>query len=182
MQTTIIRISFEAIKGGKIPSKTSLYLSKEFKPRELGRCTMAIVWDQIVVENTFLAATIVGSIYLERWLEEKAHQRKERESKKKTINIIINDLEKKLSLLESNQYKAYIPFFTEMWDAIILTGRHSLLSFETFEDLQHTYSWMKYYNAELDIGKSDEDVHKDLLTNVKKSIIQSLKHLSETKL
>jgi hypothetical protein len=38
---------------------------------------------------------------------------------------------------------------------------------------------MKYYNSDLDIGKSDESVHKDLLTNVKKSIIQSLKHLSD---
>ena len=143
---------------------------------------MAIVWDQIVVENTFLAAIIVGSIYLERWLEEKAHQRKERETKKKIINIIINDLENKLRLLESNQYKNYIPFFTDMWDAIILSGRHSLLSFETFEDLYHTYSWMKYYNTELDMGKSDERALKDLLTDVKKSANQSLKNLAETKM
>ena len=99
-----------------------------------------------------------------------------------TIIRISFDLEKKLSLLESNRSRAYIPFFAAMWDAIILTGRHSLLSFETFEDLQHTYSWMKYYNAEIDVGKSDEGVHKDLLTNVKKSIDRSLKHLAETKL
>ena len=26
--------------------------------------------------------------------------------------------------------------FTDMWDVIILTGRHSLPSFETFEDLR----------------------------------------------
>jgi hypothetical protein len=69
-----------------------------------------------------------------------------------------------------------------MWDAIILTGRHSLLSFETFEDLQHTYSWMKYYNTELDMGKSDERALKDLLTDVKKSANQSLKNLAETKM
>ena len=43
-----------------------------------------------------------------------------------------------------------------MWDAIILTGRHSLLSFETFEDLEHTSSWMKYYNTEVEVGKNDE--------------------------
>lgn len=36
-----------------------------------------------------------------------------------------------------------------MWDAIILGGKQSLLPFEIFEDLQHTYSWMKYYNNEL---------------------------------
>lgn len=142
---------------------------------------MAIEWDQVLIENILLAAIIVGSIYLERWLMEKSRRRKEREAMKKTINIVINDLENKLRLLESNQYKNYIPFFTDMWDAIILTGRHSLLSFETFEDLQHTYSWMKYYNTEINIGKSDEDVLKDLLTNVKKSINQSLKNLAETK-
>jgi hypothetical protein len=142
---------------------------------------LAIEWDQVLIENILLAAIIVGSIYLERWLVEKSRRRKEREARKKIINTIINDLENKLRLLESNQYKNYIPFFTDMWDAIILTGKHSLLSFETFEDLQHTYSWMKYYNTELNIGKSDEDVLKDLLTNVKKSINQSLKNLAETK-
>jgi len=110
---------------------------------------LAIEWDQVLIENILLAAIIVGSIYLERWLVEKSRRRKEREARKKIINTIINDLENKLRLLESNQYKNYIPFFTDMWDAIILTGKHSLLSFETFEDLQHTYSWMKYYNTEI---------------------------------
>jgi len=103
---------------------------------------LAIALDQAVVENTLLAAIIVGSIYLERWLQEKACRRKERETKKITINFIINDLESKLRFIEeSRQYKDYKPSFTDMWDAIILTGRHSLLSFEIFEDLQHTYSW-----------------------------------------
>jgi hypothetical protein len=54
---------------------------------------LAIALDQVVVENILLAAIIVGSIYLERWLEEKARRRKETEIKKKTINFIINDLE-----------------------------------------------------------------------------------------
>jgi hypothetical protein len=126
-----------------------------------------------------LAAIIVGSIYLERWLQEKARRRKERETKKITINFIINDLESKLRFIEESlQYKDYKPFFTDMWDAIILTGRHSLLSFEIFEDLQHTYSWMKYYNTELDVNKSDEDVLKDLLNEVTKSIDGSLKNLT----
>ena len=140
---------------------------------------MAIALDQVIVENTLLAAIIVGSIYLERWLEEKARRRKETDTKKKTINFIINDLENKVRFIEeSHQYKDYKPFFTDMWDAIILTGRHSLLSFETFEDLQHTYSWMKYYNTELDVDKGDEDVLKDLLKEVRKSIDQSLENLA----
>ncbi|MGC2571732.1 MAG: hypothetical protein WA364_09495 [Candidatus Nitrosopolaris sp.] len=140
---------------------------------------MAIVLDQVVVENTLLAAIIVGSIYLERWLEEKARRHKDRETKKNTINFIINDLESKLRFIEeSHQYKDYKPFFTDMWDAIILAGRHSLLPFEIFEDLQHTYSWMKYYNTELDVNKRDEGVLKDLLNDVKKSIDESLKNLA----
>jgi hypothetical protein len=139
---------------------------------------LAIALDQVIVENTLLAVIIVGSIYLERWLEEKARRRKERETKKITIDFIMNDLENKLRFIEeSRQYKDYKPFFTDMWDAVILTGRHSLLSFEIFEDLQHTYSWMKYYNTELDVNKSDEGVLKDLLNEVAKSINQSLKNL-----
>jgi len=140
---------------------------------------MTILWDQVIIENTLLALIIVGSIYFERWLEDKARLRKERETTKSTINFIINDLENKLHFIEeSHQYKDYKPFFTDMWDAIIITGRHSLLSFETFRDLQHTYSWMKYYNTELDVGKSDEGVLNDLLNEVNKSINQSLKDLA----
>jgi hypothetical protein len=119
------------------------------------RILLAIALDQVIVGNTLLAVIIVGSIYLERWLEEKARRRKERETKKITINFIMNDLENKLHFIEeSRQYKDYKPFSTDMWDTVILTGRHSLLSFELFEDLQHTYSWMKYYNTELDVNKS----------------------------
>src|SRR5262249_19107127 len=101
------------------------------------RLTMAIAWDQVIIENTLLAVIIVASIYFERWLGDKAHRRKERKTKKSTIRFIINDLENKLRFIEeSRQYKDYKPFFTDMWDAIILTGRHSLLSFEIFENLR----------------------------------------------
>jgi hypothetical protein len=118
---------------------------------------LTIALDQVVVENTLLAAIIVGSIY-----------------------FIINDLENKLRFIqESHQYKDYKPFFTNMWDAVILSGRHSLLPFEIFEDLQHTYSWMKYYNTELDVNKRDEGIFEDLLNEVKKSVDQSLKNLTD---
>src|SRR5215467_4803840 len=80
---------------------------------------MAIAWDQVIIENTFLAVIIVASIYFERWLGDKAHRRKERKTKKSTIKFIINDLENKLRFIEeSRQYKDYKPFFTDMWDAI----------------------------------------------------------------
>ena len=90
---------------------------------------MAIEWDQVLIENISLAAIIIGSIYLETWLVEQSRRRKEREAMKMIINIIINNLENKLRQLESNDYKNYIPLLTDMWDAIVLTGRHSLLSF-----------------------------------------------------
>ena len=51
---------------------------------------------------------------------------------------------------ETHQYSDYKPFFTDMWDAIILAGKRALLPFELFQSLQRTYSWMKYYNSELD--------------------------------
>jgi hypothetical protein len=41
---------------------------------------------------------------------------------------------------------------------------------------------MKYYNTELEIGKNDEGVLKDLLSDVVKFICQSLKKLRETKM
>jgi len=142
---------------------------------------LALAWDQIFIENTLLAVIIVASIYLERLLQERGHRRKEKETKKKTIVFITSDLENKLRFIgESQQYRDYKPFFTDMWDAIILTGRHSLLSFETFKDLQHTYSWMKYYNTELESNKRDENILNDLLKDVKKSVEQSLNNLNES--
>lgn len=65
-----------------------------------------------------------------------------------------------------------------MWDAVVLAGRHSLLPFNVFQNLQRTYSWMKYYNNELDItnkrGKIDEKVLEELLQDVRKQINGSL--------
>ena len=48
--------------------------------------------------------------------------------------------------------------------------------------LQRTYSWMKYYNSELDSrnDKVDEKVLRELLEDVRKSIIRSLNKLNET--
>jgi hypothetical protein len=65
-----------------------------------------------------------------------------------------------------------------MWDAVILAGKHSRLSFELFQSLQRSYSWMKYYNSKLESIKRnhfDEKVLKELLDDVKKSIENSKK-------
>ena len=88
---------------------------------------------------------------------------------------------KRLDFIEETyQYKDFKSFFTDMWDAIVLAGKHALLPFELFQSLQRTYSWMKYYNSELDSGKpADEKVLIDLLDDVRKSIYKSLSKLDD---
>jgi hypothetical protein len=83
---------------------------------------------------------------------------------------------------ESLRYRDYKPFFTDMWDAVILAGKHVLLSFELFQSLQRSYSWMKYYNNELESIKRnhfDEKILKELLDDVKKWIEISLMKIKE---
>jgi hypothetical protein len=93
----------------------------------------------------------------------------------------MNDLHKKQRFIdESIQYKDYKPFFTDMWDAVILGGKQKFLPFEMFENLQHTYSWMKYYNNELEQReKSGDATVLETLHEVQDSISQSLKLLEE---
>lgn len=85
-------------------------------------------------------------------------------------------------IAESVQYHDFKPFFTDMWDSVILGGKQTLLPFTLFENLHHTYSWMKSYNSELgQKGRAtDEKEALDLLTEVKKSLENSLKMLKET--
>ena len=69
-----------------------------------------------------------------------------------------------------------------MWDAVILTGKQALLPFELFQNLQRTYSWMKYYNSEIESRRGmtlDEKVLKDLLEDVQKNINRSLLELKQ---
>ncbi|MGB5090855.1 MAG: hypothetical protein WBN72_07915, partial [Nitrososphaeraceae archaeon] len=60
------------------------------------------------------------------------------------------------------------------WYAVVLAGNQSLLSFNVFQNLQRTYSWMKYYNNEIDARNKgsilDENVLKELLQDVTKQI------------
>lgn len=96
--------------------------------------------------------------------------------------FIKNDLEQRLHFIdESLQYKDYKPFFTDMWDAVVLAGKHALLPFELFQILQRTYSWMKYYNSELESSNRnlDEKVVIELLEDVRKSINKSITKLGE---
>jgi hypothetical protein len=144
---------------------------------------LTIVWDQLIVENTLLAGIIIGSIYLELWGFKRSQIKEEKESTRRIMMFIVDDLQKRLHFIEETyQYKDFKPFFTDMWDAVVLAGKHALLPFELFQSLQRTYSWMKYYNSELDSGKpADEKVLIDLLDDVRKSIYRSLNKLNDNK-
>jgi len=142
---------------------------------------MAIEWDALIAEMTILAAIIYGSIYAGNWLEKRKAQQENKEQAEKVIVFVTNDLEKKLKFIEESiQYKDFKPFFTDMWDAVLLGGKQALLPFELFESLQHSYSWMKHYNNELEgmDGGDKKDAATEILKEVKTSIDQSLSVLN----
>ncbi|HEY7734196.1 MAG TPA: hypothetical protein VIB07_05330 [Nitrososphaera sp.] len=145
---------------------------------------MAIEWDSLVVEMVLLAAIIYGSVYVGNLVEKRKQRHDEKEDAKRIIRFVMNDLHKKQRFIdESIQYKDYKPFFTDMWDAVILGGKQKCLPFEMFENLQHTYSWMKYYNNELEQReKSGDATVLDTLSEVKGSISQSLQLMEKNKL
>lgn len=66
------------------------------------------------------------------------------------------------------------------WDAVF-SGKQTLFPFETIENLQHCYSWMKYYNTEIQQKHQtdNEKTLKEILDEVKKSIEHSLEILKE---
>ncbi|AFU58989.1 hypothetical protein Ngar_c20570 [Candidatus Nitrososphaera gargensis Ga9.2] len=146
---------------------------------------MPIEWDVLVTEMAMLGTIIYSAIFVENWIAKRKMHLKEKEDGRRTIEFVANDLKKKIRFIDDSvQYKDFKPFFTDMWDAIILGGKQTVLPFELFENLQHTYSWMKYYNNELEQReKGDgEAVVMEILGEVKGSIGQSLKLLKEAKL
>ena len=140
---------------------------------------MAIEWDVLIVEMTLLAGIIYGAIYVENWVEKRKIRSEEKETKKKILKIVANDLKKQLQFIEESiQDRDFKPFHTSIWDAVILGGKQTILPFETFENLQDTYSWMTYYNNELNLsGVGNEKLLVGLLEDVRKSIKQSLEQL-----
>ena len=132
-----------------------------------------------------LAGIIWFTVYLEHWSYKRSQREQDKKTKDNLFIFIRDDLEQRLHFIdESLQYKDYKPFFTDMWDAIILSGNHSLLSFELFKNIQRTYSWMKYYNSELesrDNKTSKENTLLELLDDVKKSIHKTIQKLDEEK-
>jgi len=141
---------------------------------------LEIEWEKVLIETIILAGIIFGAVYVEHWNYRRLQRNEETTTRKKMIVLLTNNLVRKLRFIdESIQYKDYKPFFTDIWDAVVLSGKQTLLSFEIIENLQHTYSWMKYYNTELQQKSTtnDDKVLKDLLDEVRKSIDQSLKIL-----
>ena len=145
---------------------------------------MPIEWEVLIAEMALLAGIIYGAIFVENFLEKRKLRRKEAEEARRIVNFVANDLETKLHFIEDTiKYRDFKPFFTDMWDAVIMGGRQSLLPFELFENLQHTYSWMKYYNTELEQReKSEEDTVSEILAEVKASVEVSLRMLREKKM
>ncbi|MGB9168840.1 MAG: hypothetical protein WCB31_07935 [Nitrososphaeraceae archaeon] len=142
---------------------------------------MAIEWDSLVIEMILLAGIIWFAVYIEHWAYKRTQQEEDKKIRSNIFLFIKNDLEQRLRFIEESiNYKDYKPFFTDMWDAIILSGKHSLLSFELFQNIQRTYSWMKYYNNELENNKnsvSKEKILVELLQDVKKYINKSLNRI-----
>jgi hypothetical protein len=146
---------------------------------------LTIEWDYLFIEMILLAGIIWFTVYLEHWSYKRSQREQDKKTKDNLFIFIRDDLEQRLHFIdESLQYKDYKPFFTDMWDAIILSGNHSLLSFELFKNIQRTYSWMKYYNSELesrDNKTSKENTLLELLDDVKKSIHKTIQKLDEEK-
>lgn len=146
---------------------------------------MAIEWDVLIVEMTILGAIIYGAIFVEHWVERIKLRKKEKKDAKLIVEFVTNDLNKRLRFIDDSvKYKDFKPFLTDMWDAIILGGKQTLLPFALFENLQHSYSWMKYYNNELDQRQSTDGdgAITEVLGEVRESIGQSLKLLKEIEL
>lgn len=160
-------------------------VNKIFDNYENVKKNLAIEWDYLFIEMILLAGIIWFTVYLEHWSYKRSQREQDKKTKDNLFIFIRDDLEQRLHFIdESLQYKDYKPFFTDMWDAIILSGNHSLLSFELFKNIQRTYSWMKYYNSELesrDNKTSKENTLLELLDDVKKSIHKTIQKLDEEK-
>jgi hypothetical protein len=140
---------------------------------------LAIEWDALIVEMSLLAVIIYGAIYVENWVEKRKVRIEEKEMKKKILMIVADDLNKQLQFIEESiQDKDFKPFHTSIWDAVILGGKQTLFPFEIFENVHDAYSWMTYYNNELNLnGIGNEKMLIKLLGDVRESIEQSLEIL-----
>ena len=134
---------------------------------------MAIEFENIIIESVILAVIIFGAVYLELWYYRRYQKLEDEKTKKMILRLIKEDLTRKQRFLEESiKFKDYKPFFTNVWDSIILSGKQTLLSFELINNFEHSYSWMRYYNTELHqrgvVG--NEQTLLELLGEIKKTI------------
>jgi hypothetical protein len=137
---------------------------------------LATEWENIIVESVILAVIIFGAVFVEHWIYRKVQKNEDKSTRKKILLLIKEDLTRKIRFInESTKYKDYKPFFTDVWDSVIISGKQTMLSFETIKNLEHTYSWMKYYNTELQQKTTDnEQTLMELLGEIKKTTESSL--------
>lgn len=137
---------------------------------------MATDWVGIIVESLILAIIIFGAMFIENWSHRRIQKKQEDFVRNKILLLIKEDLTRKMRFInESTKYKDYKPFFTDVWDSVIISGKQTLLQFDTIKNLEHTYSWMKYYNTELQQkGVINEQTLIDLLSEIKKTTESSL--------
>ena len=133
-------------------------------------------WVAIIVESLILAVIIFGAMFTEHWNYRRIQKKQENSDRNKILLLIKEDLTRKMRFInESTKYKDYKPFFTDVWDSVIISGKQTLLQFDTIKNLEHTYSWMKYYNTELQQkGTINEQTLIDLLSEIKKTTESSL--------
>ena len=131
-----------------------------------------------------LAGIIWFSLYIEHWAFQRSSKRQDEKPLINILKFIEDDLKHRNKFVdESLRNENYKPFLTDMWDAVIIAGKHSLLDFQLFQTFQRTYSWMKYYNSELELVKKNEfdnKILKELLIEVKKSIEKALNKIHES--
>ena len=138
---------------------------------------MITEWENIIIESVILAVIIFGAVYVEHWNSKRIQKNDDNITRKKILLLVKEDLTRKLRFIEeSSQYKDYKPFFTDVWDSVILSGKQTLLRFELIKNLEHTYSWMKYYNTELQQKGTSSNEHTltELLNEIKKTTESSL--------
>ena len=149
---------------------------------------MPIEWDSLIVEMIILAGIIWFAVYIEHWTYKRSEKQKDLKTKENVVFFLKDDLEQRLRFIdESLHSQDYKPFFTDMWDSIIISGKHALISFELFQSIQRTYSWLKYYNTELrgNNNKDKETKEKiliELLEEIRTSITKSMKKLEYEKI
>lgn len=138
-----------------------------------------IEWNGIIIESVILAAIIYSAMFVDHWNYRRMQKNQDASTRKKILLLIKEDLTRKMRFInESTKYKDYKPFFTDVWDSVIISGKQTLLQFELIKNLEHTYSWMKYYNTELKQQASpNEQTLIELLSEIKKTTDSSLEIL-----